>query len=83
MKILLSPAKSIKFDIEAENPLQTQPVFLSEAEKLVKKLKKLKPKHIKTLMKVSDDIAELNYNRFNDRSIKIKAKYSLIMDFYF
>jgi cytoplasmic iron level regulating protein YaaA (DUF328/UPF0246 family) len=65
MKILLSPAKSIKLDIEAENPLQTQPVFLSEAEKLVKKLKKLKPKHIKTLMKVSDDIAELNYNRFN------------------
>lgn len=66
MKILLSPAKSINFDIEVENSSQTQPVFLSEAEKLMKKLKKLKPKQIKTLMKVSDDIAELNYNRFNE-----------------
>ena len=64
MKILLSPAKSIKLDIQAENPLNTLPVFLSESEKLVKKLKQLKPTDIKILMKVSDDIAELNYKRF-------------------
>jgi hypothetical protein len=76
MKILLSPAKSIKFDIEVKNSLQTQPVFLSESEKLVKKLKKLKPKEIKTLMKVSDDIAELNYNRFNEWHLPFTPKNS-------
>lgn len=66
MKILLSPAKSIKLDVKAENPLQTLPVFLNDAEKLVKQLKKLTPSDIKSLMKVSDDIAQLNYNRFKD-----------------
>ena len=66
MKILLSPAKSIQFDIEAENPFNTLPVFLNESEKLMKKLKKLSPKAIKKLMKVSDEIAELNYQRFQE-----------------
>lgn len=66
MKILLSPAKSINFDISVENPIQSQPIFLNESEKLVKKLKKLSSKKISELMKVSDAIAELNYQRFQD-----------------
>ncbi len=66
MKILLSPAKSIKFDTEAENPLQTLPVFVNDAEKLIKQLKKLTTEDIKKVMKVSDDIAQLNYNRFKE-----------------
>jgi len=64
MKILLSPAKSINFDISVDNPIQSQPVFLNESEKLVKKLKKLSSKKIGELMKVSQSIADLNYQRF-------------------
>jgi len=41
MKILLSPAKSIKFDIEVENSIKSQPIFLDQSEKLIKKLRKL------------------------------------------
>ena len=76
MKILLSPAKSIKLDIEAQTPLKTLPVFLNESEKLVKKLKKLNPTDIKALMKVSDDIAQLNYNRFKEWHLPFTPKNS-------
>jgi len=64
MKILLSPAKSINFDIEVENTIESQPLFLNQSEKLIKKLRKLSTDKISKLMKVSDAIAELNYNRF-------------------
>jgi len=64
MKILLSPAKSIKFEIEVENSIKSQPIFLDQSEKLIKKLRKLSKNKISKLMKVSDAIAELNYDRF-------------------
>jgi len=64
MKILLSPAKSIKFDIEVENSIKSQPIFLDQSEKLIKKLRKLSKNKISKLMKVSDAISELNYDRF-------------------
>ena len=66
MKILLSPAKSIKFDIEVKNSIKSQPIFLNDSDKLIKKLSKLSKTDISKLMKVSDAIAELNYNRFQN-----------------
>lgn len=69
MKILLSPAKSIDFDINVENPLSSQPNFLNDSERLAKKLSKLSTKKIAKLMSVSDAIADLNYNRFQDWSL--------------
>ena len=76
MKILLSPAKSINFDVEVENPIQSQPIFLSDSEKLIKKLEKLSAKKIGKLMKVSDAISELNYNRFQEFKTPFTAKNS-------
>lgn len=66
MKILLSPAKSIDFDINVENPLNSQPIFLNDSEKLINKLSKLSSTKIGELMKVSTAISDLNYNRFQD-----------------
>jgi cytoplasmic iron level regulating protein YaaA (DUF328/UPF0246 family) len=66
MKILLSPAKSINFEIETNNPIKSQPLFLNQSEKLIKKLRKLSKDKISKLMKVSEAIAELNYNRFQN-----------------
>lgn len=74
MKIILSPAKSIDFDMDVKNPVQSQPLFLSDSEKLVKKLKKLKAKDIMDLMKVSESIAELNVNRFNEFEVPFTSK---------
>ncbi|MBM3454721.1 MAG: peroxide stress protein YaaA [Bacteroidetes bacterium] len=64
MKILLSPAKSIQTEgIKAEF-FSEMPRFVSDSEKLVKKLKKLKPKALASLMDISMDLANLNYSRF-------------------
>ena len=66
MKIILSPAKSINFDNHIHKNDTTIPQFLSEAEYLVHKLKKLSARQIGKLMSVSADIAELNVNRYQN-----------------
>ncbi|MFK8038892.1 MAG: peroxide stress protein YaaA [Crocinitomicaceae bacterium] len=64
MKIILSPAKSINFDIENNTEDATQPIFLDESAYLVNKLQKLSARQIAKLMTVSTDIANLNKDRF-------------------
>jgi hypothetical protein len=63
MKILLSPAKSIN-----ENAIKisdtTIPIFQKESSKIVNILKKKKSKDLQELMSISQDIADLNVNRF-------------------
>lgn len=66
MKVLLSPAKAISIENKINTAQFTEPVFLKEAESLVAKLKKMSAKKLKGMMHVSDDIAELNYNRFQN-----------------
>lgn len=63
MKIIISPAKSLDFETKATTELYTQPRFLEQSEKLNKKLKTLSRKKIGELMKISDDLASLNYDR--------------------
>lgn len=66
MKVLISPAKSI----DVKNPYTisnyTVPVFLKETNQLITKLKKLSAKKISTMMDISKDLAEINYNRFQN-----------------
>ncbi len=63
MKIVISPAKSLDF----EKPLPTEqfskPVYLKQAKEIIKVLKKLKPKDLSELMEISDNLAELNWQR--------------------
>jgi len=68
MKILLSPAKSLKEDVDFDSKLTTSIKFSKESEQLIKKLKKLSVKKIESLMHVSRDLAELNYERFQQFS---------------
>lgn len=63
MKIIISPAKSLDFENKANTSLHTQPRFLEQSEKLNKKLKTLSKKKLSDLMKISDDLAALNYDR--------------------
>lgn len=67
MIILLSPAKTLDY---SETTLDTHstPRLLSDSDKLVKVLKKKKTSDIKSLMKVSDNIANLNVERFQQFS---------------
>ena len=63
MKIIISPAKSLDFETTAPTSLHTQPRFLEQSEKLNKKLKTLSKKNIAELMKISDALSALNYDR--------------------
>ncbi|ALM06511.1 hypothetical protein SB49_00790 [Sediminicola sp. YIK13] len=63
MKIVLSPAKSLDFESELPTDKFTQPVFLKEAEALNAVLAKKKPKALSKLMDISDNLAELNWER--------------------
>lgn len=65
MKVILSPAKSLDFEnARVEESIKTIPVFIEDSQYLVNKLRKYSPQKIKSLMSVSDDIAHLNFDRF-------------------
>lgn len=68
MKILLSPAKSLNENVEFNGLETSQIVFPNETERLAKKLGKLSARGIGKLMDVSKDIAELNFDRYQQFS---------------
>ena len=75
MKILLSPAKSIQTEGIKAEVFSEIPRFISDSEKLVKKLKKLKPKALASLMDISMDLANLNHTRFLQWSTELQEEW--------
>lgn len=69
MKIVISPAKSLDFDSSLPTKRYTEPEFIEEAQKLNKVLVKKKPKALKDLMSISDNLAELNWERNQQFSV--------------
>ena len=63
MKIVISPAKSLNFESKVPNSNFTQPIFLQQAERLNRILKKKSPRSLSKLMSVSAALGELNYER--------------------
>ncbi|WP_299836769.1 peroxide stress protein YaaA [uncultured Tenacibaculum sp.] len=63
MKIIISPAKSLDFETKATTEDYSTPRFLDQSEKLNRKLKTLSRKKLSELMKISDDLSALNYDR--------------------
>lgn len=66
MKILISPAKSISQQVLKATLEPSEGVFLTEAETLAKKLKKFSVKKLEKMMHISNDIATLNHERFQN-----------------
>ncbi len=64
MLIVISPAKSLDFETPAKTDHFTMPDMLSESEKLVGRLRKMKPKQLSELMGISANLGQLNYERF-------------------
>ena len=73
MIILLSPAKTLDLN-PVKHPTATQPRLLEDSETLVGVLKKKKAGDLKKLMKVSDNIATLNVERFQSFTTPFTAK---------
>jgi cytoplasmic iron level regulating protein YaaA (DUF328/UPF0246 family) len=76
MIFLLSPAKSLNFDIGVNGAKPTTPSFLSDSQNLISLLKTLSAKDLAQLMKISDKLAQLNYQRFQDFSTPFTSKNS-------
>lgn len=65
MLALLSPAKTMNFEAVPEKNT-SMPVFPGESAQLAELLKKATPNRLKKLMSISDKLAELNYERWQD-----------------
>jgi len=63
MKIVISPAKSL--DLESALPTEqfTKSSFLEQSEQLNKKLRLKKPSDLSSLMRISEKLADLNWQR--------------------
>lgn len=65
MKILLSPAKIMTDHSEAHWSKSTLPLFLNQSEELMSVLRDLNVGELEKLMKISGNLAEINYERFH------------------
>jgi uncharacterized protein len=63
MKIVISPAKSLDFETKLPTNIYSQSAFLKQSETIHKTLKKKKPNDLKELMHISDNLANLNWQR--------------------
>lgn len=69
MLVVISPAKTLDFQTEPPLDSSSQPRLIGQTAELIKKLKTLSPKRIGALMAISDDLASLNHQRFQDFEI--------------
>ncbi len=63
MKLVLSPAKSLDFESQLPTSRHTDAQFSKQSERLNKLLKKKSAKSLSKLMKISDALGRLNYER--------------------
>ena len=77
MKILLSPAKKLDFS-ESISKIKTTPLFASQTEELVHKMKSLSAKKIGDLMHLSPALANLNYERFQNYEQTTEVKQAIL-----
>ncbi|WNZ56326.1 peroxide stress protein YaaA [Microbulbifer sp. MKSA007] len=65
MLIVISPAKTLDYESDIPSLETTQPDFLKESAALIKELRELSPQQVSSLMKISDKLGVLNYDRFH------------------
>ncbi|MAI89494.1 peroxide stress protein YaaA [Ponticaulis sp.] len=64
MIILLSPAKNLNFEAEIPEIPHTEPRLQTDTSELLKRTKKLSRQDIASLMKLSADLSDLNFERY-------------------
>lgn len=74
MITILSPSKTQDFSANGVPEDYSQPQLLKHSQLLLKELRKKNTEDIKSLMEVSDKIAELNYERFQQFSTPFTAE---------
>jgi cytoplasmic iron level regulating protein YaaA (DUF328/UPF0246 family) len=69
MKIVISPAKSLDFETPLPTRLCSEYSFQKQSLAIDKVLKKKKPKQLMELMSISDKLADLNWQRNQERNV--------------
>ncbi len=81
MKILLSPAKSLNTESKIPINTFTEPLFLKQTAKIHKVIQKKSPKKLSELMDISEKLAELNWQRFQDWKLPMENTRQAIYTF--
>ena len=68
MLAVISPAKKLDFETAPKFKDHTLPQFIKDTEILVKTARKMSRAKLKQTMKLSDTLAELNYQRYQNFS---------------
>ena len=68
MLSVVSPAKSLDFESKPATRKSSQPLFLERSEELVEIMAAKSPADLQRLMDISEDLAQLNVERFADWS---------------
>ncbi len=74
MKILISPAKKLDYNSAIPTQKYTNSIFLQEAAVLNNTLKEKSPNEIAKLMHLSDKLADLNWQRYNQWKLPFTPK---------
>jgi uncharacterized protein len=64
MLFVISPAKSLDFEAPVSRVAHTHPLFVQQAEPLIKALRKKSWRQVSKLMDLSQNLAELNVSRY-------------------
>ena len=68
MLVLISPAKKLDFEHPAPIEISARPPLLDKAKELAEILKTKNRSELKSLMNISDNLADLNYKRYQNFS---------------
>jgi cytoplasmic iron level regulating protein YaaA (DUF328/UPF0246 family) len=68
MILVISPSKTLDFQGQ-QYPNHTQPEMLKQSQRLIEGLKKLNPGQVSKLMGLSEKLAQLNWQRYQDFSV--------------
>lgn len=71
MKVVISPAKSLDYTTDVPLATFTKPSFLKQSKEINTILKEVTPQELKTMMNISDKLAEMNWQRNQERKYKL------------
>lgn len=80
MLVLVSPAKSLDFKTKFNCDVKTLPKFLKESEILAKNMKNFAIQDLENLQKISENLAELNFLRWQNFAKNEKRQALLAFD---
>ena len=74
MLIVVSPAKTLDYETPSKTKVFTQPDYLDNSQELINRLRQFSSLDISELMKVSTNIADLNFDRYESWNKKFTVK---------